>query len=349
MDRYRSARPIAVSASVAIALVAVLALIAGGVLGRAPNSAGPSASQPPSAPSADPSAKPTRNPATPPPSAPIATPAPSDPIATPQPEPADDASDGVDEVDVFNWPGVRSTVVVWDETDSLADASSGRPGRPASVAYDKVEIDAVDDDTVRLTWSDLPIENRVRLSIRHDDIGKFLIRLVRPRAMPPSDGVVSDRVLVLDFNVAVPAEDVDVELVESVVPSNAVGIVGVGLATPNEAPSSVMVWDETDGLADAVTGNPDGGASVDHDDVALAQVDDDTVRLTWTALPAENEARLSIRMAEDGTYLFRLVRIQEHGPTDTMVTDRILILDFNVAIAADDIDVTLIDTMDNNG
>jgi hypothetical protein len=335
MERFQPPRPIVASASVVVAFLAVFALLASGVLGagkpgvRVPGSPVPSA---PAVPSAPPSDEPSDHPA---------------PIAPSGP--ADDASDGIDKVNLANWPGVDSSVVVWDESDSLADASSGEPGRPGSVSYKEVKVVHVDDDTLRLTWADLPIDNVVRVSIRRADDGTYLVRIVRPVPQQPNDGVVTDRVLVLDFGVAIPATDVAVTLIDNLEPSGTAGVFDVGLASSSGSGLHVLAWDETDGLKAAKIGSIDSVATVGINEVEVDNVDADTIRLTWTSLPIASEARLSIRMADDGTYEFRLVRLQPRVPADGTRIGRVLLLDFNVAVLAADVNVKLIDALANNG
>jgi hypothetical protein len=343
MNRTRASRSVTVSATLAVVLVSLVMLAASGVLGATPtpsSSLPPRASAPPTAPS---------SPSNPPSSPPVGQP-PVDkpPVDKPPVGPNDDAADGVDVVELINWPGVDSSVVVWDETDTLADASSGRPDRHGRVAYDVVEAGgSVDGSTIRLTWSDLPIATRAQLSIRIDADGTYRLTLFRPRPAE-SDGVVSDRVLDLKFNVAVPAEDVDVQVVESLAPSAGVGLVQAGLTTSGGTGLSIAVWDETDGLAGATIDSVEGDAAVGPATVLVANDDEDTLRVTWADPEAATYAKLSIRMGEDGRYRLRIVR--EHPPAPTVAAlNREVLLDFHVAVPADDVDVQVLDAVANEG
>jgi hypothetical protein len=264
--------------------------------------------------------------------------------------PNDDAGDGVDYVELINLPGVGSSVLVWDESDSLADAWSGTPDRDGPVARDVIEAAGSDDEsTVRLTWSDLPIASRAQLSIRHTSDGKYHFVLFRPTQPGPTDNVVSDRVLNLKFHVSVPAEDVVVELVEGLAPSAGIGLVQAGLTTSGGTGLDIAVWDETDGLAAASIDRVEGAPSVGPGTVLVVNDDADTLRLTWADPEAATYAKLSIRMGDGGRYQLRLVRERPQGPTTPAALERVVVLDFLVAVPADGVDVEVIDALANQG
>jgi hypothetical protein len=335
MNKYRSSRSIGVLASIAVTVVAAFALIASGVLGSAGASPRPSTSPPsPNAPVPNPSSGPSGEPI----------------VDRPPVGPPDDAGDGVDTVDLINLPGVDSSVVVWDESDSLADAWSGTPDRDGPVAHDVIETaTSVDESTVRLTWSDLPVASRAQLSIRHTSDGKYHFVLFRPTHPGPTDNVVSDRVLNLAFLVSVPAEDVVVELVEGLAPSAGIGLVQAGLTTSGGTGLTIAVWDETDGLAAASIDRVEGLPSVGPDTVLVVNDDDDTLRVTWADPEVATYAKLSIRLADNGRYQLRLVRERPQGPTTPVALERVLVLDFLAAVSADDLDVEVIDALANEG
>jgi hypothetical protein len=248
---------------------------------------------------------------------------------------------------LINLPGVDSSVVVWDESDSLADAWSGTPDRDGPVPHDVIEVArSVDESIVRLTWSDLPVASRAQLSIRHTSDGKYHVVLFRSAPAGPTDNVVSDRVLNLRFHVSVPVDDVVVELVEGLTPSAAVGLVQAGLTTSGGTGLSIAVWDETDGLAAASIDRVEGLPSVGPDTVLVVNDDADTLRLTFADPEVATYAKLSIRRADNGRVQLRLVRERPQGPT-TPALERVLLLDFLVAVPADEVDVEVIDTMAN--
>ena len=333
MNQHRSSRSIGVLASAAVAVVAALAVIASGVLGGAGASPRPS-NPPPSAPVPNPSSKPSSPPV----------------VDQPPVGPTDDAADGLDYVELINLPGVDSSVVIWDESDSLADAWSGTPDRDGPVARNVIEAaGSVDQETLRLTWSDLPIASRAQLSIYRTSDGKYHFVLFRPAHAGPSDNVVSDRVLNLKFHASVPVEDVVVELVEGLGPSAGVGLVQGGLTTSGGTGLEIAVWDETDGLAAASIDRVEGTPTVGPDTVRIVNDDADTLRLTWADPDVATYAKLSIRMGDDGRYNLRLVRERPQGPTTPVAHERVLVLDFLVAVPAEDVDIQVIDGMLNEG
>jgi hypothetical protein len=101
-----------------------------------------------------------------------------------------------------------SFATILDFTDSLAGASSGQPEEGVSVGWDEVRVESIDDDSIKLTWSDYPIANTygVQIVIGYD--GTFGIQVARPMPTTDTDSIALDRVLVLDFHVAVPLTDV---------------------------------------------------------------------------------------------------------------------------------------------
>lgn len=335
MNNHRSSRSIGVLASVAVAVLAALTLIVSGVLGGGAASPHPSPSaRPPSVPAPSPSSDPSSGPI----------------VNEPPVGPSDDAGDGIDTVELNNLPGVDSKVVVWDESDSLADAWSGTPDRDGPVPHDVIEVaGSVDDSIVRLTWSDLPLDSRAQLSIRRASDGTYHVVLFRPAHAGPTDNVVSDRVLNLKFHVSVPADDIEVKLVEGLAPSAAIGVVQTGLATSDGTGLSIAVWDETDGLAAASIDRIDGRPSVGPDTVRVVNRDADTLRLTFADPKVATYAKLSIRRADNGRYHLRLVRERPQGPTTPVALERVLVLDFFVAVPADEVDLEVIDAMANGG
>jgi hypothetical protein len=333
MQRQRS-KLIAMSVlgAALILLIAGLTVFAGG---------GRFGGGPPGRPSASatPSAQPTGTP----------RPSPSgepSPPAEPAPNgPTDDAGDGVDAVPLANWPGVDSSIVVWDETDTLADAVSGSPDREP-VGRDVVEVlSSADGSTVRLTWSDIPIDSRAMLTVRQDAGGVYHLRLVRPQPAGPTDNVGSERVLELHFNVAVPVEDVEVTLVDDLLPTKSIGLVQAGLTSSGGTGLVLAVWDETEGLSGASIDRVEGEPSVGPDTVLVENVDDDTLRLTFADPEAATYARISVRRGDDGRYQLRLVRERPQGATAPVALERVVLLDFLVSVPADDVDVEAIDTV----
>jgi hypothetical protein len=164
---------------------------------------------------APPSSSPGDSP-TPPP---IATPSPvptadptADPTATPVPSvPADGGIklDIADEHDV--------TVFVDNVTGYPVRVTSGRAGDGMSVQWGKAEIVNVDDSTLRVTWSSLPVDAQINLNISFDDATGGMILLTFKQPAPPanSDAIGFDRVIILSFDTPVLAEEVFTKFVEA--------------------------------------------------------------------------------------------------------------------------------------
>ena len=136
------------------------------------------------------------------PATPVPTPEPTGrPSAAPSESPAGDGIvlDTADDHDVI--------VVVADPDGVLAGAGSGRAGDGMSVRWGDVRVEAVDEDTLRVTWVGLPVDAEVRLSVgRTGD--RVALDLTQPAPPANSDAMGFDRVLVLDFASPIRREDV---------------------------------------------------------------------------------------------------------------------------------------------
>lgn len=173
------------SAIVAVALVAVLAVMAGVA----------ASGDPTPSPSGGPSASPSNPPSNPPAS-------PSNPPASPSPTPSGEAGIPLDIATPHD-----VSVIVEDETGRVTGAASGRAGDGMSVRWFDVLVENVDDDTIRVTWVGLPQDDVVRLTVSELD-GKVELRIVQKSPPANSDALGHDRVLVIDFDTAVSADDV---------------------------------------------------------------------------------------------------------------------------------------------
>jgi hypothetical protein len=342
MRNLRS-RGFALPAAIIVVLLAAAAVAAGsGILGRGVSSPPVASRLPSTQPSSGPVAPPA-SPADPSPSAPAA---PAGPTPTPAgPANDDDASDGVDTVDLVNLPGVDSTVVVWDETDSLLDAVSGSPlpvaGLP--VQADGIRVEATDSpDTIRVRWAELPLDGRARLAIRVAD-GAYRLTLFRNVPASANDGVVSERILLLRFHVAVPVADVTAKVQLGLVPSASLDFESFGLASSDGTGITIAVWDETEGLAAARIASMDRKATLAARQVRVVNVDPDTLRVAWADPRMAGSARISIRTTPDGTSVLRIVRDRLVGPSRPVALDRVVDLDFLGAIDAESVRVELID------
>jgi hypothetical protein len=148
---------------------------------------------------------PTETPAVPTdPPVPTETPAESD---DPDPEPTDGGSDGMPiKVDLENVTGNDVYVDIVDLGGTLVDAVSGDPGDGMSVEPYTLKVENVDERTLRLTWVDYAIDNALALYI-HGDADRLV--LVQPEPTEPTDAMAFDRELILTFDHAVSADDVE--------------------------------------------------------------------------------------------------------------------------------------------
>ena len=177
-----------------LAVIAVLALVAGGALGRG----------------VDPSPAPSDMPSTPPSAVPTAEP--STP-ATPRPTavPTEAPSDGPVKVDLDNATDHDVSVVIDDQTGHLIGAVSNQPGDGMSVRWGDSTVENFDAQTVRLVWVGLPRDEQIRLTISGEP-GAYQFQLVQDGPYENTDAMGFDRVLVLSFDSAVSADDVTVTI-----------------------------------------------------------------------------------------------------------------------------------------
>ncbi len=219
---FRPASIVAMIAAVTAALVFVAVIAFGGGGGRGGNGGnggvgGPSVapSESPASPTPAPSESPSESPSEAPSESPSDDPgeAPTerpDPVVTPRPtlEP-DPGSDGMPiKVDLETENGADVYVDIVDRTGWLVGAESGTPAEGVSVEPYKVVVENVGENTLKLTWSDYPIDNALALYIDEVD-GALRLVLVQPEPSGPTDSVGSDRELILSFSSAVSADDVE--------------------------------------------------------------------------------------------------------------------------------------------
>ena len=198
---------LSIPAAITVAAVAVIALIASGVLRPTPVSGVPPTDAPwvPSVPPAMPA------PATPVPAMPAPTapepPAPSVP-ATPAPSVDPDGEpDNVTTVDldVATDHDVRVTVV--DDGGSVVGLRSGHAGDGMSVRWFDLKVENVDSSTLRLTWIGFAADDESVLNVGEND-GRVQLALSVAGPPPNSDATGYDRVLILALDHDVNAADV---------------------------------------------------------------------------------------------------------------------------------------------
>lgn len=189
MTRSTNPRTVAAILGVAV-LFSAIALGATGVVGRTVTPA-PEPSTPPTV---EPSAPPT----TPP------TPVPSDDPSSPPMDVIVVDLDTADQHDV--------SVVIDDETASVVGATSGQAKDGMSVRWNTIRIDAVDADTLKLTWAGWLQDEIIDVVVAKGGVGYF-VTFTQKMPYPNTDAMGADRVLIIDFASAVDPSDVEADFV----------------------------------------------------------------------------------------------------------------------------------------
>jgi hypothetical protein len=135
-----------------------------------------------------------------------ASPAPSVP-ATEAPSPAPSESPAADGIDLDTFDQNDVFVVVDDPDGFLAGAASGRAGDGMSIRWGDVQVENLDEDSLRVTWVGLPVDAEISLEVKAKGDG-YVLDFTQPAPPESSDAIGFDRVLVLDFAAPVKAEDV---------------------------------------------------------------------------------------------------------------------------------------------
>lgn len=161
----------------------------------------------------DPVLPPIVSPSPPSPATPEPTPVPApDETPAPTPVPDDEGSDAMPiKVDLQNATGADVYVDIVDTTGLLVDARSGTPGDGMSV--ETLVAENIDATTLKLTWTDFPIDNALALYIDEHEGGIRLL-LVQPEPSGPTDAMGFDRELILSFSEPISADQVETILVE---------------------------------------------------------------------------------------------------------------------------------------
>ena len=119
--------------------------------------------------------------------------------------------------------------------------------------------------------------------------------------------------------------------------------VKVQLDTFDKHDVSVGIVDRTGSIVRAVTGKPGDNPSADG--LAVTNVDDRTLRLTWVDFPIDNELTLFVDEV-DGRLWFLLIQPPPTGTTDAVGMDRQLILTFDHAVDASTVKTFIQEGMD---
>ena len=170
----------------------------------------------PSAP-AEPGATPPAPIATPRPSAP-ATPGPSSPAApsptaTPRPS-VEPSKPPVIDLESGSGHDVKATVV--DQIGSLVKAESGHPGDGMSVSWHDALVKQVSANAVEITWVAFARDEQIGLGVNDVD-GPLTVVIVQAGPYPNTDALGEDRVVVLTFDHAVHAADVEVQVLDQTI------------------------------------------------------------------------------------------------------------------------------------
>lgn len=136
------------------------------------------------------------------------TPPPTQPSAQPSVAPSA-PSDGSTTVDLDIATDHDVSVVVKDETGTVRDVTSGKAGDGMSVRWFDVKVENVDAETVRVTWVGLPVDEVIDLTISKDG-DAVALDFVQDGPPAYSDAIGFDRVLVIEFDTPVDADDVEV-------------------------------------------------------------------------------------------------------------------------------------------
>ena len=130
------------------------------------------------------------------------------PTAKPSPSPTSDPATPV-RVRIATVNHADVTVDVVDETSRIVDARSGPPIDGASVDGERLDVAQVDATTLRLTWTDYPIDNALTLLVSQGGDGRVRLVLVRPGPTETTDAIAFDRQLTLRFADPIDASHVD--------------------------------------------------------------------------------------------------------------------------------------------
>jgi hypothetical protein len=151
---------------------------------------------------------------------PTALPAPNTPApVTPAPEPtADPSEDPATDpqparVKLESTSGQDVVVDIVDRSGTIEHAVSGRPAEGVSVGTGAVQVENLDPRTLRLSWSDFPIDNGLSLYVDPVGVGyRFL--LIQPAPTGPTDSIAEDRILELTFDHDISSAEVEAVLQE---------------------------------------------------------------------------------------------------------------------------------------
>jgi hypothetical protein len=110
----------------------------------------------------------------------------------------------------------------------------------------------------------------------------------------------------------------------------------VDLDTADANDVSVVIDDPTGSIVGARSGRAGEGMSVRWNDIVVENVDEDTLRLTWTGWPIDEVITVSVAPDGEG-YDLTFTQKMPYENTDAMGADRVLIVDVATAVSAEDV------------
>jgi hypothetical protein len=182
-------RPRTVPVIAALAIAAVLAACSAGGAGQAPTE--------------------------PPVPAPTAVPANTQAPATPAPVQSEEPGSDLlpIRVELDSTTGQDVYVDILDRSGFLKVATTGQPGDGATVEPYTVQVENIDPRTLRLSWTDYPIDNALSLFVDPAGAGLRFV-LVQPAPSGPADAMGEGRILELRFDRDISAGQVESFLLE---------------------------------------------------------------------------------------------------------------------------------------
>jgi hypothetical protein len=137
---------------------------------------------------------------------------PSEPPTQPSPQPSALPAPNL-RVDLLSTSGQDVTIDILDRSRSVTSAASGTPVEGVSFDSDSVVVENIGPRTLRLGWSDFPIDNELQLYVDTVGVGyRFL--LIQPAPAGPADAMGEDRILELTFDRDISAAEVEAFLQE---------------------------------------------------------------------------------------------------------------------------------------
>ena len=105
------------------------------------------------------------------------------------------------------------------------------------------------------------------------------------------------------------------------------GAIRLDIADPHEV--AVAIRDPEGALTGAASGRAGDGMSVRWGDVAVANVDEDSLRVTWVGLPVDALVGLAVEADGEG-YVLTLTQPAPPANSDATGFDRVIVLDFAI-------------------